>query len=85
MSGGKVTVGGTNYQIVGAMTNAPEATKYYIGRGKTTIGGTAYTIQLRPLNILHLLQALECIWTVGNDTATASTVGMSISYRPYAF
>ena len=83
MSGGRVTIGGTNYQIVGGMTTAIEAAKYYIGRGKTTIGGTAYTIQLHPLDILHLLKSLECIWTAGNDTATAATVSIDISDFAY--
>ena len=75
MSGGRVTIGGTNYQIVGGRTNI--GTAYDIPRGKVTVGGTNYTIKLYPRNIKHLLMHLEaCDWD-SNTSPSEATVYVS--------
>ena len=75
MSGGRVTIGGTNYQIVGGRAQTPSWSS--IPRGKVTVNGTNYTIKLYPRNLKHLLKNLEMVDSMGNDLYTEDTVYVS--------
>lgn len=76
MSGGKVTIGGTNYKIIGGKTTIG-GTGYSIPRGKTLAGGTGYKIQLFPLDLLHLLTHADWAGGAGRDASTAATIGFN--------
>lgn len=78
MSGGKVTIGGTNYKIIGGKTTIG-GTGYSIPRGRTTIGGTGYKIQLFPLDLLHLLTHADFVYSAGRDASTTGTVSIAAS------
>lgn len=87
MSGGKVTVGGTNYKIVGGKTTSG-GTAYTIGRGKTTIGGTNYNIFLKPQDIEHLLKSEPTVWVNfgrNSDSKGTSSAALLKDGTYYAF
>lgn len=70
MSGGKVTVSGTNYKIIGGKTTVG-GTNYTIGRGKTTVGGTNYNIFLKKQTLVDLLKSAKKISRNGQNMSTA--------------
>ena len=78
MSGGKVTIGGTNYKIIGGRTLI-DGTGYSIPRGKTLVGGTGYKIQLFPLDLLHLLTHADFCYSIGREASTTGTVSFDTS------
>lgn len=89
MSGGKVTVSGTNYKIIGGKCNIG-GTNYTIGRGKTTIGGTNYNIFLKKQTLADLFKsAVVRVRTGRNEstqgTGTAFTLSTAGTYYAFVF
>ena len=70
MSGGKVTVSGTNYKIIGGKCTIG-GTNYTIGRGKTTVSGTNYNIFLKKQTLTDLLKSAKKISRNGQNMSTA--------------
>lgn len=71
MSGGRVTVSGTNYTIKNGRVTVG-GTNYSIKKGKTTIGGTNYTIFLKEMTTNALFKNMSIKAIDGNDTKNSS-------------
>lgn len=87
MSGGKVTVGGTNYKIIGGKTTIG-GTAYTIGRGRTTVNGTNYNIFLKPQTLPALLKSAKKISASGTNASSATATiyaQLSTAGTYYAF
>ena len=86
MSGGRVKVNATNYNIVGGKVKVG-GTNYIVPRGKTKVGSTNYTIQLYPKDLKHLLASAEWYGGDGTSLGGPGEVGISWGYNGtlYAF
>lgn len=72
MSGGRVTVSGTNYTIKNGRVTVG-GTNYSIKKGKTTIGGTNYTIFLKEMTTNALFKNMSIKAIHGSDHANNSS------------
>ena len=78
MSGGRVTINGSNFKISGGMATV-NATGYALSHGKTTIGGTNYTINLRTQDMTNLLKKTNIVKSAGRNASSTGSVSLSLT------
>ena len=75
MSGGKVTVGGTNYTVKGGRTLVG-GTGYSIKKGKNTVNATNYSITFKDMTLQGLLKNASIKRMAGVDSRTAEEISV---------
>lgn len=75
MSGGKVTVGGTNYTVKGGRTLVG-GTGYSIKKGRTTVNATNYSINFKDMTLQGLLKNASVKRITGVDSKSAEYISI---------